>query len=50
MIRARINQGRVEVQEPIPTAWEGHLVKLVPSHQRRTLTRLRFVLVPGPFG
>ena len=30
MIRARIGQGRVEVQDPIPEAWEGQLVKLVP--------------------
>ena len=30
MIHARINQGRVEVEEPIPAAWEGHRVKLVP--------------------
>jgi hypothetical protein len=30
MIHARIKQGRVEVQEPIPAAWEGQLVKLMP--------------------
>ncbi len=30
MIQARIHQGQVELQEPIPPAWEGQLVKLVP--------------------
>jgi len=30
MIQARIHEGRVEVQEPIPEAWEGQLVKIVP--------------------
>ena len=30
MIRARIEQGGVEVQDPIPEEWEGQLVKLVP--------------------
>ena len=29
-IRARIHQGRVEVQEPIPQEWEGQLVKILP--------------------
>lgn len=30
MIHARIHDGVVEAQDPIPKAWEGHLVKLVP--------------------
>ena len=28
MVQARIRQGRVEVQEPIPAEWEGQLVKI----------------------
>jgi hypothetical protein len=30
MIQARINHGRVEVQDPIPEEWEGQLVKITP--------------------
>jgi hypothetical protein len=30
MLQARIHQGRVEVQDPIPKEWEGQLVKIVP--------------------
>jgi hypothetical protein len=30
MIRARIQQGRVEVEDPIPEEWEGQLVKVLP--------------------
>jgi hypothetical protein len=30
MIQARIEQGQVVVEEPIPTAWEGRIAKLVP--------------------
>ncbi len=30
MIQARINRGRIEVQEPIPEQWEGQLVKIIP--------------------
>jgi hypothetical protein len=30
MIQARIRDGRIEVQDPIPVEWEGQLVKLVP--------------------
>ena len=30
MIRARIRQGLVEVQDPIPGEWEGQLVKILP--------------------
>jgi hypothetical protein len=30
MIRARIHEGRVEVEDPIPADWEGQFVKLVP--------------------
>ncbi len=30
MIQARIQQGHVQVQDPIPEAWEGQLVKIVP--------------------
>jgi hypothetical protein len=30
MLRARIHQGRVEVQDPIPKDWEGQLVKILP--------------------
>ena len=29
MVRARIHRGRVEVQDPIPAAWNGQIVKLV---------------------
>lgn len=30
MIRARVKQGRVEIQDPIPEEWEGQLVKILP--------------------
>jgi hypothetical protein len=30
MIQARIHQGCVEVQDPIPEEWEGLLVKILP--------------------
>ena len=30
MIRARVHQGRIEIQEPIPEEWEGQLVKILP--------------------
>jgi hypothetical protein len=30
MIRARIQQGCVKVQDPIPEEWEGQLVKILP--------------------
>ena len=30
MIRARVHQGRVEIQDPIPEEWEGQLVKILP--------------------
>jgi hypothetical protein len=30
MIQARIHQGRVEVQDPIPEEWEGWWVKILP--------------------
>lgn len=30
MIQARIHQGRVEIQDPIPEEWEGQLVKILP--------------------
>jgi hypothetical protein len=30
MLQARIHQGRVELQDPIPKDWEGRLVKIVP--------------------
>jgi hypothetical protein len=30
MIHARIHQGRIEVQDPIPEEWEGQLVKILP--------------------
>jgi len=30
MIRGRIHQGRVELQDPIPESWEGHFVKILP--------------------
>jgi hypothetical protein len=30
MIRARVHQGRVEIQEPIPEEWEGQFVKILP--------------------
>jgi len=31
MIHARIHQGRVEVQDPIPVEWEGQMVKILPT-------------------
>ena len=31
MIQARIHQGRIEVNEPIPQSWEGWLVRIIPS-------------------
>ena len=30
MLHARIHQGRVEIQDPIPKEWEGQLVKILP--------------------
>jgi hypothetical protein len=30
MLHARIRQGRVEAQDPIPKEWEGQLVKILP--------------------
>jgi len=30
MVRARINHGRIEAQDPIPDAWNGQTVKLIP--------------------
>ena len=30
MLQARIHEGRVEVQDPIPKEWEGQLVKILP--------------------
>ncbi len=30
MIRARVHQGRVEIQEAIPEEWEGQFVKILP--------------------
>jgi hypothetical protein len=30
MIQAKIRQGRVEVQAPIPASWEGQTVNIVP--------------------
>jgi hypothetical protein len=30
MVRARINRGRVEAHDPIPPAWDGQMVKLIP--------------------
>jgi len=30
MIHARIHEGRVEAQDPIPEEWEGQLVKILP--------------------
>src|SRR5262245_37315998 len=29
MIRARVRQGRVEIQDPIPEDWEGQSVKIL---------------------
>jgi hypothetical protein len=31
VIHARIHQGRVEVQDPIPAEWEGQMVKILPT-------------------
>jgi hypothetical protein len=30
LIRARVCQGRIEAEDPIPVDWEGHLVKIIP--------------------
>lgn len=30
MIQARIRQGQVELQQPVPDEWEGQVVKLLP--------------------
>ena len=30
MIRARVHQGCVEIQDPIPEEWEGQFVKILP--------------------
>ena len=30
MIRARVHQGRVAIQDPIPEEWEGQSVKILP--------------------
>lgn len=30
MIRAKVRQGRIEIQDPIPDEWEGRLVKILP--------------------
>lgn len=30
MLQARIHQGRIEVQDPIPKEWEGQPVKILP--------------------
>jgi hypothetical protein len=30
MVQARVRQGRVEIQDPIPEEWEGQLVKILP--------------------
>ena len=30
MIHARIHEGRIEVQDPIPDEWEGQFVKILP--------------------
>jgi hypothetical protein len=30
MIKARVNQGRFELQDPIPDEWEGQIVKILP--------------------
>jgi hypothetical protein len=30
VIQARIHQGCIEVQDPIPEGWEGQLVKILP--------------------
>lgn len=41
MIRARIQQDRVEVQDPIPQEWEGPLVSIVPTTPDDPLPDLR---------
>jgi hypothetical protein len=30
MIKGRIHQGCIEVQDPIPEEWEGQMVKILP--------------------
>jgi hypothetical protein len=40
MVQARIHQGRIELHDPIPEAWEGQLVKIVPLSPDDPLTDL----------
>ncbi|MBM4073573.1 MAG: hypothetical protein FJ271_32330 [Planctomycetes bacterium] len=40
MIQARIKHGQVVLDEPIPTAWEGRIVKLVPMTPDEPLANL----------
>jgi hypothetical protein len=52
MLRARIHQGRVEVQDPIPKDWEGQPVRILPLTPEDPLPdleeRLAAVAALGP--
>lgn len=52
MIRARVSQGRVEIQDPIPEEWEGQFVKILPltpdDLQPDLEVRLAALQAPGP--
>lgn len=45
MIRALVQHGRIEVQEPIPAEWEGQLVKILPL---TPMTRYRILKSVSP--
>ncbi len=51
-LRARISQGNVEIQDPIPREWEGLQVKIVPLTPDEPLAdleeRLTFLQALGP--
>jgi len=45
MIRARVREGRVVTQDPIPEEWEGQSVKIVPMTPDNPLPDLEERLV-----
>jgi hypothetical protein len=44
MVQARIEKGRVKLQEPLPVDWEGRLVKITPMTPDDPLPDLEEVL------
>ena len=40
MVQARIHQGQLELQDPIPPSWEGQSVKILPLSPDDPLTDL----------